>query len=851
MPDTKEKDRSRPGVVARLWQWIDERTGVDQALRRSLNEPIPGGARFAYVFGSALLFIFLSQIVTGICLALYYVPAPGIAHTSVAYIVKEVAAGSFLRSLHSYGSSAMIVVLVLHFLQTLLYGSYKGKRQILWLSGCLLALLVVGMTFTGYLLSWDQSAYSSGAVGTDIVGQVPFIGESLRRLVRGGTGLGALTLSRFYVLHILLIPVLILWLVAAHLILFRKAGAAGPASEDPFNPRLPSERFYPKQVLIDMVFVLLVMGTLGMLAHFVPVTLGIEANPSNTTYLPRPEWYFLPMFQWLKYWEGWRTVIGVFVIPLILGGLAFLLPFIDRGRERRPWRRPIPVASVLIVLFGMIWLGMTSRFEDSRDPAVAARLAQQRQEEDAYSHSAFQPYSESSSPGGVASTSGGPTAAEGKGIFDSHGCNGCHGAIGGGGKGPALTHIATRYQPAQLTALLKAPTAAMRAAGMVALTLDDAKLKALVAYLDSLGGASGVAVAAPTSATSSGPSSAAPSAPSQAPAPTSSASAPAAGEHLAKAMPGKAIFESHGCTSCHGTGGTGTHSAPALTDVGKRLSATQVAHLLRAPNAKMKAGGMPPVTVGRHELTSLVAYVRSLDSTGSPQKESAAQKEVQPAHPVEPPTATTPANPGSEGKTASEQSGSNTASANPSDQRGETIFKAHGCAACHGASGVGTSRAPALTKLAGALTATGLTKVLQHPTHAMQAGGMPTVELKSEDMTALVAYLRSLGTPVGGQKRDVSSPARAANPVVGKRIYAQHCADCHGPTGKGDGTVGRALRLTPTDFTATPSDDAEWLKVIELGSKAAGKAEGMKGFAGELTDTQIRDVLAHIKRLKK
>jgi mono/diheme cytochrome c family protein len=128
---------------------------------------------------------------------------------------------------------------------------------------------------------------------------------------------------------------------------------------------------------------------------------------------------------------------------------------------------------------------------------------------------------------------------------------------------------------------------------------------------------------------------------------------------------------------------------------------------------------------------------------------------------------------------------------------------------------------------------------------------MPTVELKSEDMTALVAYLRSLGTPVGERKRDVSSPDRPANPVAGKRIYAQHCADCHGPTGKGDGTVGRALRLTPTDFTATTSDDAEWLKVIELGSKATGKSDGMKGFAGELTDVQIRDVLAHVKTLMK
>jgi ubiquinol-cytochrome c reductase cytochrome b subunit len=238
-------------------------------------------------------------------------------------------------------------------------------------------------------------------------------------------------------------------------------------NEDPVKPLLPTETFYPKQVLIDMAFVLLVMGVLGMLAHFVPVTLGLEANPTNTRYLPRPEWYYLPMFQWLKYWEGWRTVIGVFIIPVILIGLFFLLPFMDRGLERRPWRRPIPAGGVFIVLIGLVWLGMASRLDDLRDPAVAAQLAAQNRQEDAYLHAAFRPYSASSPTEGVASTSLDATATQGKSIFDSHGCSGCHGQSGGGGVGPALTHISGQYQPAQLTALLKTPTAKMKAGGMV------------------------------------------------------------------------------------------------------------------------------------------------------------------------------------------------------------------------------------------------------------------------------------------------------------------------------------------------------------------------------------------------
>src|SRR5487761_2164284 len=170
----------------RFFRWMDRRAGVDKLMHESLDEPIPGGARFACVFGSGLLFIFISQIITGICLAIYYVPSAETAHTSVAYITKQVAAGAFLRSLHYYGSSAMIIVLALHFLQTFLYGSFKGRRELLWMSGAVLSFLVLGMGFTGYLLPWDQKAYFATAVGTNIVGQVPWIGNWMTRLMRGG-----------------------------------------------------------------------------------------------------------------------------------------------------------------------------------------------------------------------------------------------------------------------------------------------------------------------------------------------------------------------------------------------------------------------------------------------------------------------------------------------------------------------------------------------------------------------------------------------------------------------------------------------------------------------------------------
>ena len=226
-----------------FFRWLDRRTGVDSLLHKALDEPIPGGASLAYVFGSGLLFLFLSQVITGVFLALYYVPSADHAHTTIAYITKEVTSGSFVRSIHAYGSSAIVIVLLLHITQTFLYGSYKGRRELLWMAGCVLFVLMLGMAFTGYLLPWDQKAFFATTVGTNILSEIPFVGNALKRLLRGGTEMGTLTLSRFFVLHVFMIPALIFAFVAIHVYLFRKAGAAGPTSEDPQAPKRATQPF--------------------------------------------------------------------------------------------------------------------------------------------------------------------------------------------------------------------------------------------------------------------------------------------------------------------------------------------------------------------------------------------------------------------------------------------------------------------------------------------------------------------------------------------------------------------------------------------------------------------------------
>src|SRR5260370_11818876 len=336
----KNETNGLPLPSTGLWGWLNRRTGLDALLRTALYEPIPGGARLAYVFGSGLLFIFISQVVTGIFLALYYVPSADHAHTNGAYITIAVTAGSFLRSLHAYGASAMVIVLLVRVTQTYVYGAYKGRRELLWLSGCVLFGRVLAMAFTGYLLPWDQRAYFATAVGTNAVSEIPWIGESIKRLMRGGTEMGTLTISRFFVAHIFLIPAVIFALVASHIFLFRKAGAAGPINEDPYHPQQKAELFYPRHVLMHLSLTALLIIGLGLLCFFVPVPLGPPANPADAQYIPRPEWYYLPIFQWLKYWHGSGAIIGVLAIPTVLVPAIIALPFLYRRIGRRPWKRP-------------------------------------------------------------------------------------------------------------------------------------------------------------------------------------------------------------------------------------------------------------------------------------------------------------------------------------------------------------------------------------------------------------------------------------------------------------------------------------------------------------------------------
>jgi ubiquinol-cytochrome c reductase cytochrome b subunit len=343
------------------------------------------------------------------------------------------------------------------------------------------------MAFTGYLLPWDQKAFFATTVGTNMASEVPWIGGLLKRFMRGGNEMGTLTLSRFFVAHVFVLPAVIIGVIATHVYLFRKAGAAGPTTEDPVNPRMPTERFYPKQVLMDAAVTLLIIFMLAVVAHWKPMELGPKANPADTQYVPRPEWYYLPIFQWLKYWKGSLAVIGIFVVPLITACLLLALPFIDRRLERRPWRRPIAISvfgGVLVCLFVM---GFLSIYEDARDPAVAKQVAKQHAETEEFMKEPFTPEAPASTLSAQSVAVLDPVAATGKKVYEGESCDACHGENGiGTAAGPKLSGVIAQKPAEKLANQLRHPTPQMVDGGMHPLNVREEELKTLVAYIKSL-----------------------------------------------------------------------------------------------------------------------------------------------------------------------------------------------------------------------------------------------------------------------------------------------------------------------------------------------------------------------------
>ena len=352
-------------------QFLSERLPLAE-FSAHLRKPLPKHINLLFSLGSLAMFLLLLQAATGAFLAFYYSPSPEHAHNAVTYISEEVPFGAFVRGLHHWGASAMVIIVVLHLLRVVLYSSYKAPRELTWIFGVLLLLIVLGFGFTGYLLPWDEKAYWATVVGVEIASTAPGLGDFVAKVLRGGTEIGAVTLSRFYALHTIWLPWLAFGLVGVHLFFVRYYGSSGTPQNTPEEMKT-GKPFYPDQVFEDVVGMLVLFVILAVVALFVPVPLEDVADPTNADYDPRPEWYFLFLFQLLKYFQGPFEIIGTFVIPTVGMLLLLFLPFLDRSERVVLWKRPIALAVTSVCVVGiavLTILGGTSKKLETTEATV-------------------------------------------------------------------------------------------------------------------------------------------------------------------------------------------------------------------------------------------------------------------------------------------------------------------------------------------------------------------------------------------------------------------------------------------------------------------------------------------------
>ena len=310
-------------MIKGLMDWIDDRSGIRGLVKEALYEKVPGGARWRYVWGSCLTFVFFTQVVTGTLLWMFYAPSAQTAWESVYFLQYHVAGGWFLRGVHHYMAQAMIVLLVLHLMQVVIDGAYKAPREINFWFGVMMMGVTLALSLTGYLLPWDQKGYWATAVATNLMAEVPLIGPALQKIVVGGSEYGHHTLTRFFALHAGVLPATLVALVVAHIYLFRKHGIH---VKEP-RPKRDSY-FWPDQVLKDAIACLAVLlAVVALTIYFRGAPLGPPADPSNE-FPARPEWYFLFLFQLLKYVPAFW---GAVIIPAFLGLWMFLTPFIGKS----------------------------------------------------------------------------------------------------------------------------------------------------------------------------------------------------------------------------------------------------------------------------------------------------------------------------------------------------------------------------------------------------------------------------------------------------------------------------------------------------------------------------------------
>ncbi len=460
-------------ILRSIWRWIDDTTGVSATAGWVMAHPVPPMPRagWLYVFGSATLVAFLIQIVTGIALASAYVTSSGDAYESLRFITAQ-PIGRFVRGLHAFGASAMIVLIGIHAIRVYLMAAYKYPRQMNWLTGAGLLLFTLGMAFTGQLLRWDQVGVWTAVIAAEQAGRAPLLGNWIGHFLLAGDVVGGATLSRFFAAHVFFIPALIFTFLGAHLYLVVYNGISEPPSaERPVDPATyrrwydqmlarRGEPFWPDAAWRDAAFGLLVICAVGLLAWLAgPPELGKPPDPAIIEASPRPDWYFMWYFALLSLIPRWSEDLVIFFAPLLFGVVLILLPFVapagHRSLARRPWA--LGVVGAIVFIIGHYWsIGIVApwspRFNARPLPASIVQAAT-------------------------------PEIARGASLFYSKGCEFCHTVSGHGGiRGPDLTYAGDRITADQIKTRLY--SGAENMPSYTAILARD-EIEALTAFLGS------------------------------------------------------------------------------------------------------------------------------------------------------------------------------------------------------------------------------------------------------------------------------------------------------------------------------------------------------------------------------
>ena len=451
------------GASIITYRWLDERLGITMITRATVLHAVPRSVNWWYVFGSATLGSFVFQIVTGIFLAMSYVPSPDHAYASLDWITHDLTrfciggadahvlgvtiphcyvAGGVLRGLHYWGASAMVLLIFIHLTAHFLTGSYKYPRELTWLSGSFLLLMTILMSFTGQLLRWNQDAYWAIVVGAEQAARFPILGGLLAQLITAGPVVNGNTLTRIYAVHIWLVPGIMLLLIGMHLYLVIYKGISEwPVPGKPVDPKTywaeyqrilheDGEPFFPVAVSKDAIFNLLVGTVVVALAVFVGAAhLGARADPTAPAN-PRPDWYLIWYFALLALLPPASEDFFIILFPAVAFLLLFMIPLANKG-ERHPSRRPWAVAAVLLAAFGTA-VGIYAGYESSWSPVFTANNGV--------------PTVPSTATKNISST-----ALAGAHLMTREGCMSCHMINGvGGRRGPNLTYVGDRLAEDEL-----------------------------------------------------------------------------------------------------------------------------------------------------------------------------------------------------------------------------------------------------------------------------------------------------------------------------------------------------------------------------------------------------------------